>query len=39
VKETGDAVKMIGMKSETYDAPIKKLKETAKCQMLIQRAD
>jgi hypothetical protein len=30
---------MIGMKGESYDVPIKRLLETAKCQMLYRELD
>ncbi len=39
MKETRDALKMLGMKGESYDALIKRLIETAKCQMLYRELD
>jgi len=39
MKETRDALKMLGMKGESYDALIKRLIEAAKCQMLYREMD
>lgn len=39
MKETRDALKMLGMKGESYDALLKRLIETAKCQMLYRELD
>lgn len=39
MKETRDALKMLGMKGESYDALIKRLIEAAKCQMLYRELD
>jgi hypothetical protein len=32
MKDTRDALKMLGMKGESYDALLRRLIETAKCQ-------
>lgn len=39
MKETRDALKMLGMKGESYDALLRRLIETAKCQMLYRELD
>lgn len=39
MKETRDALKMLGMKGESYDALIRRLIEAAKCQMLYRELD
>jgi len=39
MKETRDALKMLGMKGESYDVLIKRLIEIAKCQMLYRELD
>jgi hypothetical protein len=39
MKETRDALKMIGMKGESYDALLRRLIETAKCQMQYRDLD
>ena len=38
-KETRDVLKMLGMKGESYDALLRRLIETAKCQMLYRDLD
>jgi len=39
MKETRDALKMPGMKDESYDALLRRLIEAAKCQMLYRELD
>ncbi|MFZ3170353.1 MAG: hypothetical protein WA130_22290 [Candidatus Methanoperedens sp.] len=39
MKETRDALKMLGMKGESYDALLRRLIEAAKCQMLYRELD
>jgi hypothetical protein len=39
MKETRDALKMLGMKGESYDALVRRLIEAAKCQMLYRELD
>ena len=39
MKETRDALKMPGMKDESYDALLRRLIEAAKCQILYRELD